>query len=83
MEECQWAIIGTGNNYRMERYIRICVGLVKWLIMNILVSPFLHRYFEVPVVDFLLEVFGYGAHDGERAPEEDVESARNTADRSA
>ena len=51
--------------------------------MNILVSPFLHRYFEVPVVDFLLEVFGYGAHDGERAPEEDVESARNTADRSA
>ena len=67
----------------MERYIKICVKLVKWLIMNILISPLLHRYFEVPVVDFLLEVFGYRAPDSGQVPEDDVESAKSATDRSA
>ena len=59
----------------MERYIRICIRLVKWLIMNVLISPLLHRYFEVPVVEFLLRVFGYRAPEDGQVPEDDVESA--------
>ena len=59
----------------MERYIKVFVKLMKWLIMNLLISPFLHRHFEVPVVEFLMRVFGYRAPEDGQVPEDDVESA--------
>ena len=85
MEECQcqWAIIVTGSSHRMERYIKAFIGFVKWLVLHMVVSPILHRYFEVPVVDLLLEVFRYGGQDGDHPSQGDVESGRDHTDRGA
>ena len=59
----------------MERYIKVFVKLMKWLIMNLLISPLLQWHFEVLVVEFLMRVFGYRAPEDGQVPEDYVKNA--------
>ena len=43
--------------------------MLRWLVVNLLISPLLKKYFEVPLVGFVMKIFG------DRVPEDDVESA--------
>ena len=59
----------------MKEFIKLLVKLLKWAIMNLLISPLLKKYFEAPVVEFLMRIFGDRVPEGGQVPEDDVESA--------
>ena len=60
----------------MKEYVKLFVKLLKWVIMNLLISPLLKKYFEAPVVEFLMRIFGDRVPESGQVPEDDVESAR-------
>ena len=53
----------------MGEYVKLFVGMLRWLVVNLIISPFLKRYFEAPLVGIIEKIFG------DRVPEDDVESA--------
>ena len=53
----------------MREYVRLFVGMLRWLVVNLIISPFLKRYFEAPLVEIIEKIFG------DRVPEDNVESA--------
>ena len=59
----------------MKEYVKLFVKLLKWVIMNLLISPLLKRYFEAPMVEFLVRIFGDRVPESGQVPEDDVESA--------
>ena len=59
----------------MKEYVKLFMKLLKWVIMNLLISPLLKRYFEAPMVEFLVRIFGDRVPESGQVPEDDVESA--------
>ena len=59
----------------MKEYVKLFVKLLKWVIMNLLISPLLKRYFEAPMVEFLVRIFGDRVPESGHVPEDDVEIA--------
>ena len=59
----------------MKEYVKLFMKLLKWVIMNLLISPLLKKYFEAPVVEFLVRVFGDRVPESGQVPDDDVEGA--------
>ena len=50
----------------MREYVKLFVRMLRWLVVNLIISPFLKRYFEAPLVGIIEKIFG------DRVPEDDM-----------
>ena len=69
------------SSHRMERFIKALVGFLKWVLLHMVIAPFLSRYFEVPTMNMLLRLFGYEGQDDGVPSQEDVERGEDPTDR--
>ena len=67
------------SSHRMERMIKAVVGFLRWILLHMVIGPFIHRYLEVPTVNLLLRVFRFEDQD-HGVPSQDVERGEAPAD---
>ena len=51
-----------------EYVLKLIVRVLRWVVVNLLISPLIKKYFEVPLIGFVMKIFG-GI-----VPEDDLES---------
>ena len=51
-----------------EYVVKLIVRVLRWVVVNLLISPLIKKYFEVPLIGLLMKIFG-GI-----VPEDDLES---------
>ena len=51
-----------------EYVVKLIVRVLRWVVVNLLISPLIKKYLEVPLIGLLMKIFG-GI-----VPEDDLES---------